>query len=325
MKFKHLILVIVLPSLLIDAEGKVFAAENPAIEQLVQQIDKDNPLPSKKLIIPTQQAITQLATEQRNDMVFVQGGTFMMGPGSKESQWIAGNNQPRHPVTLSGYYISKYLVTFSQYDLYTKLTQGEWIIPSELRFHDTKHRAPQAPAQGVTWYQAEGYCKYLAQQTGLPYDLPTEAQWEYAARSRGQEVNWASDDGTYKPGKNTISYEQTEAYYQALNTGTDDLIPFPLAVGSFPPNPLGMYDMAGAVQEWVKDWSYSYPSTSQINPQGAKTGTQKMMRGGSVASSLDFQGIYFRDAGDPKNGNIMGFRCVINSTTPPAQLGAFAK
>ena len=263
-------------------------------------------------------ALNKFLEQQRAQMTFVQGGSFMMGPGPKEPDWVAGNNQPRHEVTISSYYIDEYLVTYKEYDFYSNIT-GKPLLNQELL--KVFVRSPTHPVTNLTWAQAQSYCSWLGAKTGLAYDLPTEAQWEYAARSRGQEVQWSSDNGLYETGKNTPSA------YQVMNQpGHLDDTPFAMAVAQFPPNPLGLYDMTGSVAQWMKNAYYPYPSTSEINPQGSSSMDNKVVRGGGYTMDTSISGVYYREGVDPTIPNeAIGFRCVINSSTPPAQLGAFAK
>lgn len=281
--------------------------------------ESPHPLPSKKLTIPKKEAIDRLVNKNKSQMVYVKGGSFMMGPDKKHKRWMSGYNQPRHKVTLSSYYISRYLVTNADYDLYTKINQLPWFKPGYLRIHYFA-RSANHPIQGITWNNANAYCQWLAKQTGLAFDLPTEAQWEYAARNRGQDIDWASNDGSYSPGKNTPSDSQLED--QKGNTSGEIE---PLPVGQFPPNPLGLYDMSGSIAEWAKNWFYKYPDKPQINPQGPKHGKFKSVRSGTIKSSIWFQGIYYRDKSDPKEHQLTGFRCVINSDQSPQKLGLSIK
>jgi formylglycine-generating enzyme required for sulfatase activity len=250
----------------------------------------------------------QFANRQFSEMVFVKGGSFHMGPSQKEKKWIAPNNQPRHKVNLTGYYIDKYLVTYANFDKYTELNHLSRIDEEGYKLK-AFYRTPKHPVTTVSWYQANNYCHYLAKKTGLPFDLPTEAQWEYAARDRGQEVVDATNTGTSIIGKNTPSAHQLET-----QPGHLDNTRFPMPVGSFPPNPLGLYDMTGSIYQWMKNWYYNYPSSAQINPQGPKTGTQKVVRGQDDL-------IYIRNLVSPSiKDETVGFRCVINSSKSMSEL-----
>ena len=268
---------------------------------------------------PSKVELKQFLEKQNDQMIFVQGGTFEMGPGAKEQDWLAPNNQPRTPVTLTSYYIDKYLVTWGAYDFYSKVTGQKLLNNDMIGFflRDKIH-----PAFDITWSQAKTYCVWLAKETGLAYDLPTEAQWEYAARSRGLEVQWASNNGLYEPGKNTPNDEQIS--HQPGEPAVGSYAPMPIAF--FPSNPLGLYDMTGSVYQWMKNSMYSYPGTPQADPQGTDIVNKKMIRGGGYALDTSVAGIYFRmsvDANVPDEEN--GFRCVINSSLPPDQLKASMK
>ena len=259
----------------------------------------------------------QLLEKQNAQMIFVQGGAFEMGPGPKENFWLAPNNQPRTPVALTSYYIDKYLVTWGSYDFYSR-ANSLLLLEKFFYDHHTFFRNSDYPVFDITWPQAKAYCEWLAKETGLPYDLPTEAQWEYAARSRGQEVQWSSNNGLYEPGKNTPNEKQI------LNNPLGSFRPMKSA--TFPPNPLGLYDMTGSAYQWMKNSMYGYPGTPQTDPQGTNAADKKMIRGGGYTMDTNVSGVYFRmsiDANTPDEEN--GFRCVINSSLPPDQLKASMK
>ena len=190
---------------------------------------------SQKQATPEQQAILQKAKE---NFVFVEGGTFMMGkaPGI--------NTTPVHKVTLDGYSISKYETTFKEYDLYTELNNLEKI---KADYRDVEELGPDYGVMFITWKQSKDYCLWLGKQLNLPISLPTEAQWEYAARSRGLNVNHATNSGKIEHGEND-------------NYGVEKV------VGIYPPNPLGLYDMSGGHPEWTRDWYKSYPIEAVTNP-----------------------------------------------------------
>ncbi|WP_049191966.1 formylglycine-generating enzyme family protein, partial [Serratia marcescens] len=111
-------------------------------------------------------------------------------------------------------------------------------------------------------------------ESGKKIDLPTEAQWEYAARSRGQYLPFATDNGELEKGKNIPDEEQLDEYTDGLG------IPI-YPIGKYPPNPLGLYDMGLSGSEWVNDWYASdYYSHSPVkDPKGPSNGTKKVLRG----------------------------------------------
>lgn len=181
-------------------------------------------------------------------MILVEGGTFTMGSGIK--------NETLHEVKLSSFYIGQTEVT---QELWQAVTGSN---PSELKGN-------KRPVETVSWNDCQTFITKLNALTGKKFRLPTEAEWEYAARggklSKGytysgsnnlDEVAWsgvlASDDPNY---------------------GTHD-------VGTKAPNELGIYDMTGNVYEWCQDWWGSYGKDSQINPTGPTSGTWRVARGG---------------------------------------------
>ncbi len=220
-----------------------------------------------------EERLEALKKKSIDDQVFVGGGKFLMGDFGhlqiKEGlPWSSTkSNKPLREVMLSSYSISKYKVTYAEFDLYTE-ANGLENIQTEEWFQN--YRLSAAPA-GVTWEQAKSYCSWLGKLTEKPFDLPTEAQWEFAARSRGFLIVWPTDDGTLTWDRNVPSYK----LFTALNEGS--LHPIAL----FPPNPLGIYDLAHNGMEWTNDW-YSdsdYADSPAIaDPRGPSTGKEKVVR-----------------------------------------------
>ena len=261
--------------------------------------------------------LEKLKQHALSTLVFVKGGTFLMGDAGyidKDGQqrfWSAGDdNKITRNVTLSSYSIQKYETTFEQMDSWTYAI-GKELIYGYLRSHPA-NKAPK-PAKGMTWYEARDYCLFLGGLTGLPFDLPTEAQWEFAARSRGLNVPYATDNGKREKGRNVL-----------------DPMKYELAVtdppGTYPPNPLGLYDMTGNVSEWTLDWHMSrYPFEDEIDPTGPNDEqvkknylTSKVARGFGLAGG-DASVLFSRlDTEPDNNGAGTGVRCVVNSTHPIA-------
>lgn len=217
------------------------------------------------------------------DMVYVRGGSFMRGDFAR-LMGIEGvsrmtskeDDKVVKEIALSDFWISKYKVTYAEFDVFTDATGRQ---RTGTAYEGHARRYPTIPARAY-WHEAKNYCQWLGQLTGLPIDLPTEAQWEYAARSRGQFFMVPTDDGNAMYGRNVPYSAQVETFIPMREPGT-----YP--VGLFPPNPLGLYDMSTNGEEWVNDWyaEDAYNTASPIDPQGAATGTLKVVRSGGVADS----------------------------------------
>jgi formylglycine-generating enzyme required for sulfatase activity len=141
------------------------------------------------------------------------------------------------------------------------------------------------PVEGVTWYGAKAFALYYV------FDLPTEAEWEYAA-SGGKQYQYGTDDGTISGSKANYNYT----------------IGHPVDVGSYPPNPFGLYDMSGNVWEWCDDWYDSdyYNSSPAHNPIGAQKGSSRVVRGGCWLSSADLCRAANRSHNYPVHGYYFG-------------------
>ena len=233
-----------------------------------------------------QQAVEALLERTQEHLVYVKGGSFEMGDAGQISAeagylpWsVEQDDKHLHKVTLDGSYIMDRQVSYADYDTYTEATGQPKINTDNSSSHT---RAPDVPA-GVDWYQARDYCQWLAEQSGRPYALPTEAQWEYAARSRGQMMPYATDDGILREGKN---YPTREERRQAT-PGKDAAGPYTIAK-KYQPNPLGIHQMGLNGLEWVSDWYGEdyYEHSPEHNPTGPKSGTLKVRRGEETGGSF---------------------------------------
>lgn len=188
-------------------------------------------------------------------------------------------------------------------------------------YEEDKERYPDRFAEelpaAVSWLDAKAFCQWLGEQSDRNVDLPTEAQWEYAARSGGKPLRHATDNGKLEPGRNI-----SEANDPALALyGNDQDIPEP--PGLYPPNPLGLYDMSANVNEWVNDYYQAdyYQHSERVNPKGPETGERssffdaplRVMRGGDFEVPLVGSSTVIRLRGTqslaPLDG---GFRCAAN-------------
>ena len=225
------------------------------------------------------------------NMVYVEGGDFMMGSseGRKSESKV-------HQVQLDGFYIGKYLVTQAQWEM----------ICGENKSHFQGE--PQKPVERVSWKDCQQFIKRLNKVTGKKYRLPTEAEWEYAARG-----GLHSSEYTFS-GSNDLN---TVAWYvdECGKKETDNLSYGTRVVGQKHPNDLGLYDMSGNVRCWCSDWyDPRYYHRSPINnPTGPKSGKRKALRGGSWLSPPVFCQVSFRSGSPPANGSYQdGFRLVLS-------------
>ncbi|WP_151978605.1 formylglycine-generating enzyme family protein [Acinetobacter soli] len=226
-----------------------------------------------------QQKIQKLIEKTKKNMIFVEGGSFMMGDFGhvtrKDKLPITGlyAAMPLHKVTLDSFSLNAYKTTFDDFDIYTEATGQKKIAMEEI---SKKLRVPNASA-GVSWQQAHDYCQWLGQQVGIPMTLPTEAQWEYAARNRGEYVIYPTDNGEYELGRNVWSDEQRHEFTKSMPDIHGVKVP---TLGRFPPTPLGFYDLATDSYEWMSDWfdPQYYKHSPEKNPQGPATGTLKSVR-----------------------------------------------
>jgi len=187
------------------------------------------------------------------------------------------------------------------------------------------------PMVEVSWYGAVGYCNWRSQQEGRQpcynlstwvcdfgkngYHLPTEAQWEYAARGglSGKRFPWGntithSQANYYSSSSYSYDISPTRGYHPTWNDG---IYPYTSPVGSFAPNGYGLYDMAGNVYEWCNDWYSSsyYSSSPSTSPTGPTSGTYRVLRGGSWGSIANYCRVADRGGGRPdRRDNVIGFR-----------------
>ena len=204
-------------------------------------------------------------------MIAVKGGTFQMG-SDDGYEW----EKPVHRVTLSDYYIGE-----------TEVTQELWIaVMGSNPSYCTGNM--QCPVEMVSWNDCQTFISKLNQLTGETFRLPTEAQWEYAARGGNKSKGY-----TYS-GSNVID---DVAWYDD-NSGE---MTYP--VKTKVPNELGIYDMSGNVWEWCSDWYGSYSSAAQTDPTGPATGSHRVMRGGSWGSYASSCRVASRNSFTPTGGN----------------------
>ena len=232
------------------------------------------------------------------EMVRIPAGEFLMGSNEQDKQAVEDEN-PQHRVYLEEYWIGKYPVTNAQYAAFVNATGHE--TPE----HWEKGRPPQGkenhPVVQVSWHDAVAYCGWLSQVSGKPYRLPTEAEREKAARGT---------DGRVYPWGNQWDPKRcnSEASGQLGTT----------PVGAYPQgaSPYGLLDVAGNVCEWCQDWYDAdyYASSPQRDPQGPRSGSHRVIRGGSWCGSEWYVRAAHRNGADPDfRSDAVGFRCVSQS------------
>ena len=254
---------------------------------------------------------TKADDSKDTDMIFVSGGTFIMG---SDRSYANLSEKPIHPVTVSSFYICRHEVTQQEY----LQTMG---------YNQSYDQAPDKPVETVSWYNAMRYCNKLSILEGLTpvytlagygsnplnwpgngplmdnivsmdidaegYRLPTEAEWEYAARG-GQYTHGYEYSG---------SSDLASVSWYASNWG------YSHPVMTLNPNELGIYDMSGNVWEWCWDWFDAYNSDPVTDPAGPSTGDFRVMRGGSWWSEWRQNTVSYRSTAVPLYYNIhLGFR-----------------
>jgi formylglycine-generating enzyme required for sulfatase activity len=235
--------------------------------------------------------VQALMEKTRKNLRFVEGGSFEMGDfGPKHSEdglyyTSEPDNKPMHKVTLSSFSMSAYKTSYEDHDVFSEAMGREKLGLDRVT---QRSRFPKAAA-GVNWYQAREYCQWLGALLKLPMDLPTEAQWEYAARNRGRFVLFATDNGKVEDGRNVWELDQRNKQSSELGGFGN---PPSLPLGQFPPTPLGLYDMMTDGYEWTLDWFAEdyYAHSPELNPTGPATGERKVLRSsrGSVGSALAY-------------------------------------
>ena len=225
----------------------------------------------------------------RFEMLPVQGGTFTMGGSEQKGQVIREDELPLHEVTLDHFKMGK-----------TEVTQEQWeAVMGSVPYGN---QGPNYPVGNVSWYDAQAFIRQLNALTGRKFRLPTEAEWEYAARG-GQKSRGYSYAGS--------PYPQGVAQY-----GYDDQRTRPVA--RYSPNELGLYDMSGNAWEWCQDRRGPYSSIAQRDPTGPElppeneTVELRIMRGGSVATTPDKCRVSNRNEFDASRfRTTIGFRLVL--------------
>jgi len=261
MKYLHILLLLLLP----------FAAHSQA------------PTPSE-----------QVLQEIFNNMVYVEGGDFIMGC-TPEQHICYEDEYPKHQICLDDFKISKYPVTQRQWEevMGTTVQQQRNLVNPRLPLWG---ECDDCPMYYVSWFEAQQFIMKLNQLTGKNYRLPTEAEWEYAARG-----------GKMSKGYQYAGSDRVEmaAWMENNSNGARP-------VGQKLPNELGLYDMSGNVWEWCYDRFGNYNEYPQTNPTGSSSGNLRVLRGGCWANNANYCRLSIRGNDNPDTRDYCyGFRLVL--------------
>ena len=305
-------------------------------------------------------AVLEVLKQVKENMVFVEGGTFMMGDsgdGKEISNFTADEQDDAiKNITIDSYFINKYETTWGEFVIYLKDTGKYDYKPDPKSKIQAIHAVDKKdspyyfkrPALAPSWEEANNYCIWLSEKTQTLYALPTEVQWEYAARSGGKRVRFATEDGLtlniddYMAGEykgkdpdtgKVVILEATDPFAKpkgnafVYSSGFDFKTLY-REVGSYAPNALGIHDMTGNAKEWTADWydKKYYQYLSEKNPSGPKGPVEweafidgekipkKTMRDWIQGNNYWAYNVslYVRGGKDIEASNI-GFRCVQNA------------
>ena len=203
-------------------------------------------------------------------MIRVDGGSFTMGATKEQGTWSTDTDEyPTHKVKLGNFMIGE-----------TEVTQALWT--AVMGSNPSHFHGANKPVEKVSWNDCQLFIEKLNKLTGKCFRLPTEAEWEYAARG-GKHSCGFRYPGSNKP-KDTCWYAGTNETKE---------------VAKKCPNEIGIYDMGGNVWEWCNDWKGNYSSSDETNPTGPRTGVKKVLRGGSINSTKDLMRITHRSSNTP--------------------------
>lgn len=223
-------------------------------------------------------------------MVAIPEGSFLMGCDQG-----AGNEKPVHRVWVDRFAIARTAITNHLYQFFLTDTSREY----PRGFSDVRFNRPDQPVTSVSWFDASAYCQWLRDSTGKAYRLPTEAEWERAARGglESRLYTWGDDPPQNQP-----------RYRELWLTG-------PEPAGQREPNGFGLYDISENVHEWCADWfdEHYYFISPDRNPQGPGSGTRRSSRGGSWRHQIKITRVAARSSILPEyQYSDYGFRCAMS-------------
>lgn len=263
-----------------DYETVRFKSKEPLLPQSIYSLillvdDKEK---EKKT---THQDKTFIVNGFAFDMVYVEGGTFVMGCSGNNENICDDDEMPAHNVTVNSFYIGRF-----------EVSQDLW--KAVMGYNPSHFKGNKHPVECVSWYECETFVNRLSELTGYEFRIPTEAEWEFAARGGNNSKHY------FYSGSNTASDVSWFAsdkldLKETIKKGTHN-------IGQKAPNELGVYDMSGNVYEWCYDWFGLYYVQHENNPTGPKNGTYRVGRGGSWINPGDYCRVSYRSYSPPGNG-----------------------
>ncbi len=215
------------------------------------------------------------------NMILVKGGTFDMGATAEQGTDAKADEKPVHSVTLSDYYIAETEVTQALYEAVIGSNPADSV-------------GAELPVVLIEWGDADLFASKLSEITGRKFRLPTEAEWEFAARGGNESAGYKYS------GSDELSAVAWYSYNDSWDMrGTDYYGPHPVATRN--PNELMLFDMSGNVHEWCQGWYGNYSSEAQVDPIGPASGTMRVYRGGSWYFDEWFCRVSFRNGVAPTN------------------------
>lgn len=246
-----------------------------------------------KDIEKTSQDKTLIVNGVAFDMVYVEGGTFVMGCYGEHENICDDDEVPAHKVTVNSFYIGRFEVSQDLWD-------------AVMEYNPSHFKGNKRPVECVSWYECETFVNRLSELTGYEFRIPTEAEWEFAARGGNNSKHYfysGSDTA------NKVSWFASDKLdlKKTIKKGTQN-------IGLKAPNELGVYDMSGNVYEWCYDWFGLYYMRHETNPTGPQNGTYRVGRGGSWINPGEYCRVSYRSYSPPGNGYYyLGLRLVMTA------------